>query len=412
MTTSSSVAELDARVGTPEFDVDPLDTLRGLREEDPVHWSESIGAWLVTRYDDVVTTFKRTDQFSNEGRQAAATRYLPPQKKAHFKPLEDHYHTKGVLNSDPPDHTRLRALVLTGFNPRAVEAMRPRIQAIVDNIFDKAASAGGMEVIGDLAWALPSTVLAELMGAPPDARPLFKRWADDLLGFQGVNKPGEEDLQAAQRSLIEARAYLLDMIQQRRRQPTDDLWSHLSTAEVDGSRLSDAELLSTGITLLGAGQETTTALVGNGILLMMLHQESWAGLKADPALIPSAVEEFIRYETPIPRQARLMKADAELGGKHLRRGDVVMQMLNAANRDPEHFTEPDVFDIRRRPNRHLGFGLGAHFCVGAPLSRLEGQIVFTTMVKRFPEMRLVDDVPHWNPRKRNSRVLEKLDVQF
>lgn len=410
--TASSIAELDAWLGTAEFDVNPLETLRQLREQDPVHWSETIGGWLLTRFDDVVVTFKKTDQFSNEGRQAKATAYLPAESRAQFKPLEDHYHTKGILNSDPPDHTRLRALVLTAFNPRVVESMRPRIQAIVDELFDKVTPEGGMEVIGDLAWALPSTVLAELMGAPPEARPLFKNWADDILAFQGVNKPSEPVLHAATRALVEARAYLLKMIAQRRREPTDDLLSHLVTAQAEGEKLTEAELLNTGITLLGAGQETTTALIGNGLHLLLSHPDSWADLKEDPALVPTAVEEVIRYESPIPRQPRLMKQDAELGGKHLRAGDIVFQMLNAANRDPEHFVDPDLFDIRRKPNRHIGFGLGPHFCVGAPLSRVEGQIVFETIIQRFPNIRLVDETPHWNPRKRNSRVLETLHVKF
>jgi cytochrome P450 len=316
------------------------------------------------------------------------------------------------LHADPPDHTRLRALVLTGFKPRVVAAMRPRIQAIVDDLLDAVTPSGGMEVISELAWALPATVLADIMGAPPEARPLFKRWADDLLAFQGVNKPSEEILEAAQTALIEGKAYLLTMIEERRREPTDDLLSHLVAAEEGGEQLSEDELLSTCITLLGAGQETTTALTGNSLYLFLSQPGVWERLRDNRDLVKPAIEEAIRFESPIPRQPRLMKKDAELGGKTLRTGDVVFQMINSANRDSERFDDPDTFDIDRHPNRHIGFGLGPHFCIGAPLARLEGEIVFHSLLDRFPNMRLVDETPHWNPIKRNSRVLEKLLVRF
>lgn len=409
---ASSLAQLDAKIGTPEFDADPLEILGQLREEDPVHWNDAIGGWLVTRYADVVTTFKDIPVFSNEGRLSKASAYLPPARRAQFKAFEDHYSIKGLLFSDPPDHTRLRSLVLTAFNPKVIEAMRPRIQAIVEGILDNAAGEGGMEVIDDLAWALPSTVLAELLGAPIEARPLFRRWADDILAFQGVNRPSEEILLTAQAALLEAKAYLRTMIEQRRREPGQDLLSHLVTAEKEGEALSEDELLSTCITLIGAGQETTTALIGNGLYLTLSRPDVHSRLRDDPALIRGAVEEFIRYESPIPRQPRLVKTEGELGGKHLKVGDIAFQMLNSANRDPAQFSDPDVFDIERKPNRHIGFGLGAHFCVGAPLSRLEGQIVFGSMLERFPNMRLIDDRPQWNTTKRNSRVLKSLRLKF
>lgn len=410
--TLSTISELEARVGTHEFDVDPIDTLTELRQHDPVHWSDNIGGWLVTRFDDVITTFKKTDPFSNEGRLSKATAYLPAETRIEFKPFEDHYNSRGLLHVDPPDHTRLRGLVVSAFNPRVVESMRPRIQAIVDELLDRVAPNGGMEVIEDLAWALPSTVLAELLGAPEEARELFKHWVDDILAFQGVNKPTIEVLRCSQDALVAARAYLKDMIEYRRQHPGTDLISHLATAEIDGEKLTEPELLNIGITLMTAGQETTTALVGNSLYLLLSRPELWAALRQDHGLVASAIEEVLRYESPIPRQPRVMKRDAELRGKQLRKGDVVFQMLNAANRDPEHFVEPDTFDIRRRPNRHLGFGLGAHFCVGAPLSRAEGQIVLDTILRRFPNIRLVDQAPDWNTKKRNSRVLKTLHVAF
>ena len=410
--TTPSIAALDARIGTPEFDADPHETLRYLRAEDPVHWNDTIGAWIITRFADVLTTFRDVTHFSNEGRLAKTTEYLDDETRIGLRPFEEHYTDKGILHSDPPDHTRLRALVLTAFNPRVVQAMRPRIEGIVDGIFDAAEERGGFEAIGDLAWELPSTVLADLLGAPEESRPLFRDWADAVLGFQGVNRPPLAALEAAQTALLEAKDYFRELIELRRREPGDDLLSHLVAAEADGETLTERELLNTCITLLGAGQETTTALIGNGLYLLLSHPDSWSLLKQQPELVPTAVEEFVRYESPIPRQPRLVAADVELGGKLLRAGDVAFQMLNSANRDPEKFDDPETFDITRTPNRHIGFGIGAHFCVGAPLSRLEGEVVFSKLVERFPDARLTDPIPHWNMSKRNSRVLEKLEIEL
>jgi cytochrome P450 len=410
--TTIDLAHIDDLIGTPAFDSDPLEVLAVLREQDPVHWSDQIGGWLVTRYDDVVTTFKDYAHFSNEGRLAKATAHLPEEQRALFEPFEDHYRTKGLLHSDPPDHTRLRALVLTAFNPKVVEAMRPKIQSIVDNLLTAGFEHGEMEVIDDLAWALPSTVLAELLGAPEEARPLFRQWADDILAFQGVNTPSLAVLTAAQQALLDAKSYLLEMIEQRRRHPTDDLLGRLVAAEADGDTLTEKELLSTCITLLGAGQETTTALIGNGLYLLLSRPEDWQSIVSDLTLVKPAVEEIVRFESPIPRQPRLIATDVELGGKTLKAGDIAFQMLNSANRDPRHFDDPDTFNIRRKPNRHIGFGLGPHFCVGAPLSRLEGEIVFSTIATRYPNTRLLDDDVQWNLTKRNSRVLASLRLQL
>jgi cytochrome P450 len=408
---ATALLELDAQIGTTAFDREPLGVLRRLQQDDPVHWSDAIGGWLVTRYDDVLTTFKQVEDFGNAGRLGRAAAYLPDESRSRLGAFEDHYREKGLLHSDPPDHARLRTLVQSAFSPRVIEAMRPRIQGIVDDIFDRAAARGGMEVIGDLAWELPSTVLADLMGAPPEARPLFRRWTDEILAFQGVNRPPEQTLLVAQQALVDAKAYLSEMVAMRRREPGDDLLSQLVLAESDGEQLSPAELLGTCITLMTAGQETTTALLGNGVLLMLTHPDVHERLRTDPALIKPAVEEFLRFESPIPRQPRLIRRDTELGGKQLKAGDVAFQMLNIANRDPEKFADPDVFDIERDPNRHIGFGLGRHFCVGAPLSRLEGHVVFGSILERFPDLRLVDPEPHWNLDKRNSRVLETLEVE-
>jgi cytochrome P450 len=386
--------------------------LHRLRAEDPIHWSDSVGGWILTRFDDIAVTFKDVEHYSNEGRLARAVEYLAPEARAKLQVFEEHYRTKGLLHSDPPDHTRLRALVVKSFTAKMVEAMRPRMQATVNMLLDEVAEAGRMDIIHDIAVPLPVTILAEILGAPVAHRMRFKEWADDLLAFQGVNKPAQEVLERAQRTLIEIRSYLSDLAKDRRRQPREDLMSVLVTAESDGDRLSEAELLNTCITLLVAGHETSTSLIGNGLYTLLHHYDQWKELQKDLSLLPSAIDEILRYESPVARQPRLMKQDAELDGKLLRRGEVVFQMLNAANRDPAYFEDPDRFDIRRKKNRHIAFGMGIHFCVGAVLARTEADVVFRTFINRFPEVCLENERPDWDLNKPNSRMLKTLRVKL
>ena len=408
----SSASTMDKTLVSKEFLADPYPVLRQLREENPVYWSDSIGGWIVTRYDDIVTTFRDVCSYSNEGRLARAVEYLPSESREKFKVFEDHYRTKGLLHSDPPDHTRLRALVTKSLTASVVEAMRTRIQAIVDDLLNSALKKGEMDVIADLAIALPFAVLARILGTPPQDQHLFKKWADDLLAFQGVNKPGEKILQQAQGALMELRAYLAELIVEKRRNPGEDLVSILVTAESEGDKLSQAELINTCITLLVAGHETTTSLIGNGIYLFLRHPDQWQLLQKDPSLLNSAIEEILRYESPVARQPRLMKQNAELDGKLIRKGDMVFQMLNSANRDPAYFMDPDTFDIKRQKNRHIAFGVGIHFCVGAYLARTEAQVVFKTVIDRLPNIRLVDKDPTWDLTKPNSRMLKTLLISF
>ena len=407
-----TVAVPDDLLVTQQFMEDPYPILRRLREEDPVHWSDSMGAWVLTRYDDIVTTFKDPSHYSNEGRLAKAVAYLPDETRAQFKTFEDHYRHKSLIHSDPPDHTRFRGLVNKAFTPRVVDAMRARMQEITDELLDAVQPTGRMDVVKDLAIPLPVTVLSEIMGVPkPDVK-FFKAWADDILAFQGVNKPAINALERAQTAIVEIREYLGRLLKEKLRQPGEDLLSKLAAAESEGDKLSEPELINTCITLLVAGHETTTSLIGNGLYLLLHHPDQWQLLKSDRSLLTSAMEEMLRFESPVARQPRLMRQDAEMGGKHLRQGEMAFQMLNAANRDPAYFEDPERFDIRRQKNRHIAFGLGIHICVGAPLARVEGQIVFSTLMDRLPSMRLVDQNPNWDLSKPNSRMLKTLLVEF
>jgi len=383
-----------------------------MREQEPIYWSDSIGGWILTRYDDIMATFKDTESFSNEGRLGKAVEYLPPEKRAKYKPFEDHYATKGLLHSDPPDHTRMRNVIVKDFTPNVVEQMRPNIQSVVNHLIGEAEKNGGMDVIPEFASALPVGVIAEILGVPRSDRHLFKRWTDMILGFQGVNKPSEADLTRAQDGLQEIRPYLTNMIEERRRQPRKDLMSKFVTAMTDEGRISESELINTCVTLFTAGHETTLSLISSTIYTLLSHPDQLALLRKNPDLLKSTIEESLRFESPVSRQTRLMKQDAVLNGKALKKGQLVFQMLNAANRDPAYFKDPDTFNIRRENNRHIAFGFGPHFCIGATLARTEAFIAVGTLIQRFPNLRLVDAKPDWDSEKRNSRVLNKLPVKF
>ncbi len=409
---TASLKALDDLLVTREFMEDPYPILRQLREEDPVHWSDSMGAWVLTRYDDMVTTFRDFTQYSNEGRLGRVVEYLPPERRAEFKVFEEHYRPKSLIHSDPPDHTRFRALVSKAFTPRVVESMRPRIQEIVDELLDAVQPSGRMDIIRDLAIPVPVTVISEIFGVPRSQVNQFKQWADEILAFQGVNKPAPEVIHKSQKALVEIRPYMIDLIREKKRNPAKDLVSELAAVESEGDRLTEAELVNSCITLLVAGHETTTSLLGNGIYTLLSHPDQMQLLKDEPALMPTAIEEMLRYESPIARQPRLMKQDADMGGRRIRKGETVFQMLNAANRDPAVFNDPDRFDIRRKDNRHLAFGMGIHFCVGAPLARAEGSIVFSTLLKRMPGLHLTDEKPEWEMQKPAARMLATLPVAF
>ncbi len=404
------IADFEAQLVSEAFLRDPYPLLHQMRSEAPVYWSDTIGGWLLTRYDDIGVTFRDTAHFSNEHRLGQAVAYLPPERRANYRTFEAHYATKGLLHSDPPDHTRLKTLVSKEFTPRVVEQMRSRIREIVNALLDAGEAKGQMDIVPDLAEALPVGVIAEIIGVPRPERHLFRRWTDDILCFQGVNKPSETDLSRAQNALVEIRAYLTQMINLRRREPSQDLMSKLVAVEAAGERLSESELINTSVTLFTAGHETTLSLISNTIYTLLANPSQLAILHRQPELLGSVIEESLRYESPVSRQSRRMKADAELGGQQLKAGEMVFQMLNAANRDPAYFDNPDQFDIQRKENKHVAFGYGIHFCVGATLARTEAAIAIGTVLKRFPKMHLLDSRPDWDIEKRNSRVLRSLRV--
>jgi pimeloyl-[acyl-carrier protein] synthase len=318
-----------------------------------------------------------------------------------------------MLFQDPPEHTRLRTLVGKAFNGRGVERLRPHIQQIVDGLLDRLLDTRAMDVIADFAFPLPVRVISEMLGVPAGHQERFREWSLDIaasLDTLSLQTPSDVLARgyAAQEGIAE---YFRDLIAERRRRPQDDLLTALIAAEENGEGLNDAELLATCGLLFVAGHETTVNLIGNGVLTLLSHPHELQKLREDPGLIGNTVEEVLRYESPIQRAGRMAEADVAIGGRTIGKGAIVSAVLSAANRDPAHFVEPDRFDITREDNRHLAFGWGTHFCLGAPLARAEGQIALGTLVGRLPKLALAGNQPEWR-RSTEVRGLNALPVTF
>jgi len=376
----------------PEVHANPYPMYARLRAEDPVHWSALMEAWVLTRYDDVVAVL--TDSRFSADRRQARNRFADEiaRREEEFGPFG---RTRTMLTSDPPEHTRLRRLVSKAFTPRMVEGLRPRIQEIVDELLDAVAQNGRMDVIRDLAYPLPVIVIAEMLGVPPEHRDQFKHWSDEIVGVLGGPLVPQETLERSRVAVHELAEYLSGVIVERRREPREDLVSGLIAAEEQGQILSEDEMLATAMLLLVAGNETTTNLIGNGMLSLLRNPDEMERLCADPSQVPTAVEELLRYDGPVQATGRVAMEDLEIGGQKVTKGQAVLTVLGAANRDPAQFGKPDELDLDRQPNEHVAFGDGIHFCLGAPLARAEGQIAFETLLRRFAHPRLETDSLQW-----------------
>lgn len=355
-----------------------------IRQQDPVHRAilphSSNPVWILTRYDDCAN-FLKDPRFGKEFHkrlpQELADRWWPaPAPDDPWAIINRH-----LLEIDPPDHTRLRALVHKAFTPRMVENLRPRIHAIADSLLDAMGEQGETDLIGAYAFPLPITVIAEMLGIPPADREQFRRWTKILL----FSPDGDENRAA----LMEFGLYMNQMIDDRQARPQDDIISALVQAEHEGDKLDRLELLSMLFLLLVAGHETTVNLIGNGTLALLQHPDQLDKLRRNPDLIRSAVEEMLRFNGPVDMTTnRWAFEDVEIGGKVIPQGDLVWASLLAANRDPAQFDAPNQFDITREPNRHIAFGNGIHYCVGAPLARLEGAIAINALLRRLPRLEL------------------------
>jgi pimeloyl-[acyl-carrier protein] synthase len=389
----------------PEVLANPYPLYYRLRSEDPVHWDPFLHAWVVTRYADVVTVFQR---FS-------ADRTPTPEKLvslglSNLTPLAE-VMVRQMLFLDPPAHGRVRGLASKAFTPRRVEVLRSHIQDITDRLLDDVQVKGRMDVIAELAYPLPAIVTAELLGVPTSDWKLLTAWSADFAQVLGNFQHNPERATKVIRSLEEMNAYFRAAVREQKEHPRDGLISAYLNAEIDGDRFSEEEVVANTIVTMVGGQETTTNLIGNGLLSLLRHRDQLEKLQANPALIPSAVEELLRYESPSQHTARLAPDEVMLGGKLIRKRQAVIAVMGAANRDPERFSEPDRLDICREDNRHVAFAWASHFCFGAPLARIEGQVAFATVLRRMPNLDLEPGPVKWRENL-GLRGLTELPVTF
>jgi hypothetical protein len=374
----------------PETWDDPYPTFARMRATEPIHFSEPWGGWMLTRYQDVLAGTR--DPRLSSRRSSTYAQRLPPEVREKLAPLVRNLASWALVN-DPPEHNRLRSLINKAFTPRQVERLRPRIQELVDELLDAVQGTGRMDVTAQLSNPLPVIVIGEMMGVPREDWPRLKVWSDALAMFIASGQVTQAYAEQALRAILDMEDYFRGVIAQRREHPGEDVLSSLVLAEEQGRLLDEQELLSTCAMLMFGGHETTTNLIGNGLHWLMRCPEQREALRADPDLIETAVEELVRYDSPVQWVGRLAREDFELEGKRIRAGDRVFLMIGAANRDPARFLEPDRLELRRQDNRHLGFGMGSHHCVGAALGRLEARIAIPTVLRRFPGLRPAEAAP-------------------
>jgi cytochrome P450 len=387
-------APVDYDPRRPEHIADPFPIFARLRAEDPVHWSAILGGWVLTRYRDVRQVLN--DPRFSADRITPFRDHLAPNARAGVAELLKTLGLWAVFN-DPPAHTRRRGLLNKAFTSRAVAALQPMIERIVDHLIARAAARGEMDLIADFAYPLPASVIAGMIGVPIEDLDRFKTWSDEIAAFVGSALATPDKRERGERGAREMSAYFRAMVADHRKHQRDDILSGLIAATDAGQMLSEDELVASCILLLFAGHETTTNLIGNGMLALLRNPEALAALRREPWVAAAAVEEMLRYDGPTQAMTRIALEDVSLdrGGPTIRRGDRVFALLNAANRDPAVFPDPDRFDVARDDSRHLSFGFGIHFCLGAPLARLEGRIGVAALVQRLPELTLVLDRPEW-----------------
>ena len=376
----------------PDFRVDPYPTYRRFLEEDP--WHESpLGMTVLSRYDDIVGLLRHPHASSalndDDDAESQPVRIGAMQGEGELERM------RPFLFMDPPDHTRLRGLVQKAFTPRVIERLRPRIAEIVDELLDVALQAGHLEAIEDFAYPLPVQVISEMLGVPTEDHETFKGWSRVLAKSLDpeIVMPPPEVIAERQSAGMAFAEYFRGLIAERRAQPRDDLLSALVAAEEAGDTLSEGELLATLTLLLVAGHETTVNLIGNGLLNLGRHPEAQAQWRGDPSLDRTAVEELLRFDPPVQFTARSAVEDIELPSGTVRKGQGAICLIGAANRDPSHFTDPDTLDLARADNRHIAFSFGIHFCLGAPLARVEGQIALASILRRTRDITLDLDRP-------------------
>ncbi|MBL8116980.1 MAG: cytochrome P450 [Anaerolineae bacterium] len=392
-----------------DFQLNPYPYYDQLRQASPILYHQDWDLWFFTTFDDVNTLLRdRRLGRTMDHIISREERGLPPPSPeyAPFRKLGEH----SMFDKEPPDHTRLRSLVHKVFTPRRVENLRQQIQQIANDLLDKVQPNGEMDILEDFSTPLPVTVIGELLGVPPEDRHLLRPWSQDIVAMYELNHTPEQ-AQRAVKAAIDFSDYLRQLANNRRQHPQDDLITALALVEEAGDQLSEDELISTCVLLLNAGHEATVNVVGNGLLALFHHPEQFALLKSNPQLIKTAIEELMRYDTPLQLFRRWVLEDMEYKGHHFKQGMQFGLMFGAANRDPARFVNANSLDITREDNPHISFGGGVHYCLGAPLARLELEIAFETLLRRMPNMQLKGGEPEFRPTY-VIRGLKALPVTF
>ena len=372
----------------------PYPALAQLRASEPVSWNEPLGGWLLTAYDDVKAA-QKDRRFSAE-RVKPFTEHMAATERPELERMGALLN-QWLLFRDPPAHTPLRRLLIDAFTPRAIEALRPRIGEIVEDLLDPLSDRSQFDMIGDFAFPMPATVIAHILGVPSSDVPKFRAWSNELATVIGNSRQAPDRFQRGARALFTLTDYFRGTVSSRRAKRTKGaLIDDLIQARAANSPMSEEELVASCILILFAGHETTMNLIGNATLLLLKNPDQWALLNRDPNLIPSMVEEVLRYECAAFVIVRVASEDIEISGKRISKGDRVFLMLGAANRDPKHFDDPERFDIRRKPNRHLSFGYGIHFCIGAQLARVEAEVAFKHLLPLLRDVELVSGDLDWD----------------
>ena len=399
----------DGILASTEFFANPYPVYQLLREQAPVYWSDYWQAWILTRYADVHAVLHNPQQFSNVGRINILLNHLPDKLHAKTERLTKAF-AVGLVNSDSPDHGRLRTLIGKAFTATLVNQYRARVQSLLNELLENLPPSGQFDIVNDLAYPLPATIISEILGIPPEDRDQFKQWSIDIFKFLGgISRATPERVENAHASQVALEQYVMWLAEKRRQLPKDDIISYLVSAEDQGDKLSQQEFLAFCSTFLSAGHETTTNLIANGLLLLLQNPDQLELLRKTPSLIDTAVEEFLRFESPLQRDPRRIIVDTEIDGYQFKAEQI--PMLGAANHDPAQFPNPEKLDITRPKSRHLAFGFGIHFCIGAPLARMEAQLAITSVLNRLPNLRLVEDKPDWN-HDIALRGLRKLLVEY
>jgi len=389
----------------PDVLADPYPLYRRLRESDPVAWDPFLHAWVVTNYAGVLTVLHKFSADRTQTPEQLAAMGLKS-----LEPVAE-VMVRQMLFMDAPAHTRLRGLCSSAFTSRRVDHLRPHIQEIADGLIDQVFAQGRMDVIADFAAPLPAIVTAELLGVPTSDHQQLKDWSADFAEMLGNFQHNPDRVTRVLRTVDEMTRYFRAAIREQERNPRNGLVQLLVNASEGGSRLSEDEVIANIIVTMVGGQETTTNLIGNGLLTLIRNPGALAQLRDDPSIIEPAVEELLRYESPSQHTARLAPDDLVLGDKHIKRRDAVMAVMAAANRDPARFPDPDRLDLTRKDNRPVAFGWAPHFCFGAPLARIEGQVAFSTLLRRLPNVALEPGPLVWRENL-GLRGLTTLPVTF